>query len=92
MALRYKADPIFYSNRAACYANLGQNERVVQDCNDALKLDPVYVKALNRRAHAFEKLDNLENALYGKNEKIQEHRKKEHVLNYINRFHLCLYS
>ncbi|KAG0747734.1 hypothetical protein G6F57_004561 [Rhizopus arrhizus] len=64
LALRYKADPIFYSNRAACYANLGQNERVVQDCNDALKLDPVYVKALNRRAHAFEKLDNLENALY----------------------------
>ncbi|CEI99284.1 TOM (translocase of outer membrane) complex component [Rhizopus azygosporus] len=64
VALRYKSDPIFYSNRAACYANLGQNERVIQDCNEALKLDPVYVKALNRRAHAFEKLDDLENALY----------------------------
>ncbi|KAG1455469.1 hypothetical protein G6F56_007058 [Rhizopus delemar] len=64
LALRYKADPIFYSNRAACYANLGQSEQVIQDCNDALKLDPVYVKALNRRAHAFEKLEKYEEALY----------------------------
>lgn len=69
MALRYKADPIFYSNRAACYANLGQSEQVIQDCNDALKLDPVYVKALNRRAHAFEKLEKYEEALYGKQER-----------------------
>lgn len=64
--MKYKADPIFYSNRAACYANLGLNERVIEDCNEALKLDPVYVKALNRRAHALEKKGDLENSLYGK--------------------------
>ncbi|KAI8374905.1 hypothetical protein BD560DRAFT_393536 [Blakeslea trispora] len=64
MALKYKADPIFYSNRAACFANLNLNERVIEDCNEALRLDPVYVKALNRRAHALEKKGDLENALY----------------------------
>ncbi|KAI8881829.1 TPR-like protein [Backusella circina FSU 941] len=63
-ALLFKADPIFYSNRAACYANLGFNDRVIEDCNEALALDPVYVKALNRRAHALEKKVDLENALY----------------------------
>ena len=66
MALQYKADPIFYSNRAACYANVSKNDLVIQDCNKALELDPVYVKALNRRAHALEKKGDLENALYGK--------------------------
>jgi import receptor subunit TOM70 len=66
LALQYKADPIFFSNRAACYANLGYNDRVIEDCNEALRLDPVYVKALNRRAHALEKKGDLENALYGK--------------------------
>ncbi|KAG2190787.1 hypothetical protein INT46_001339 [Mucor plumbeus] len=64
LALQYKADPIFYSNRAACYANLGYNDRVIDDCNEALRLDPVYVKALNRRAHALEKKGDLENSLY----------------------------
>lgn len=66
LALQYKADPIFFSNRAACYANLGYNDRVIEDCNEALRLDPVYVKALNRRAHALEKKGDLENSLYGK--------------------------
>ncbi|KAI8637039.1 hypothetical protein BD408DRAFT_396385 [Parasitella parasitica] len=64
LALQYKADPIFFSNRAACYANLGYNDRVIEDCNEALRLDPVYVKALNRRAHALEKKGDLENSLY----------------------------
>ncbi|KAI8344914.1 hypothetical protein EDC96DRAFT_521951 [Choanephora cucurbitarum] len=43
---------------------LNLNERVIEDCNEALRLDPVYVKALNRRAHALEKKGDLENALY----------------------------
>ncbi|KAF7731599.1 TOM (translocase of outer membrane) complex component [Apophysomyces ossiformis] len=63
-AIRFKKDPIFFSNRAACFANLGQNERVIEDCNEALKLDPVYVKALNRRAQALEKKGQLSDSLY----------------------------
>ncbi|KAG0169063.1 TOM (translocase of outer membrane) complex component [Apophysomyces sp. BC1015] len=63
-AIRFKKDPIFFSNRAACFANLGQNEHVIDDCNEALKLDPVYVKALNRRAQALEKKGQLSESLY----------------------------
>ncbi len=49
---------VFYSNRAACFANLSQPEKVVADCDEALKMDRVYVKALNRRAVAKEQLGN----------------------------------
>jgi mitochondrial import receptor subunit TOM70 len=62
-AIACKADPIFYSNRAACYNALGEWERVVEDTTAALNLDPEYVKALNRRAHAYEKLQRHSDAL-----------------------------
>lgn len=42
-----------------------QYELVVRDCDEALKRDPAYVKALNRRANAFEALDRLPEALRG---------------------------
>ncbi|KAJ4490622.1 ADP/ATP carrier receptor, partial [Lentinula aciculospora] len=59
------AEPVFYSNRAACYMNMvpPQYELVVQDCNEAIKLDSSYVKALNRRAMAFEALEQYSEAL-----------------------------
>ena len=49
------------------YINLSppKLELVVQDCDEALKLNPDYVKALNRRATALEKLGQYENALRG---------------------------
>jgi len=40
-------------------------DRVLADCDMALKLDPVYTKALNRRAEALEAMDQLEDALRG---------------------------
>ena len=43
---------VFFSNRAACYSNLGKLEEVIKDCDEALKMDNTYVKALNRRAVA----------------------------------------
>ncbi|TFK35789.1 mitochondrial outer membrane translocase receptor TOM70 [Crucibulum laeve] len=57
--------PVFYSNRAACYANFKppQNEKVIADCNQALTLDHNYIKALNRRATACENLLKYEDAL-----------------------------
>ena len=43
------------------YTNLNKNEEVVKDCTDALRLDPSYVKALNRRGSAQEALGGEEN-------------------------------
>ncbi|KAI9319969.1 hypothetical protein BX666DRAFT_1917762 [Dichotomocladium elegans] len=63
-AIRFKPDAIFFANRAACFANLGKHDNVIEDCNEALKMDSVYVKALNRRALAYEKKGDLVNSLY----------------------------
>ncbi|KAF9530116.1 mitochondrial outer membrane translocase receptor TOM70 [Crepidotus variabilis] len=60
-----KPEPVFYSNRAACYINMNppKHDLVVQDCDEALKLDSKYIKALNRRAVALEGLDRYQEAL-----------------------------
>ncbi|KAG9312498.1 hypothetical protein JVU11DRAFT_6888 [Chiua virens] len=60
-----RPEPVFYSNRAACYMYMSppQHERVVADCDEALRLDSNYVKALNRRATALESLNRFEEAL-----------------------------
>ena len=42
-----------------------QHELVVKDCDEALKIDPNYVKALNRRAGALEALKRYQEALRG---------------------------
>ena len=62
-AILCKPDPIFYSNRAACYNALGQWEKVIEDTTAAINLDNEYVKALNRRANAYEHLELYSEAL-----------------------------
>ena len=62
-AIICKPDPIFYSNRAACYNALGDWEKVVEDTTAALSLNNEYVKALNRRANAYEHLGRNGDAL-----------------------------
>ncbi|KAJ2688264.1 TOM (translocase of outer membrane) complex component, partial [Coemansia spiralis] len=63
-ALRFEEDPVFYSNRAACYAADSQHELVIQDCTAAVELEPRYVKALMRRAQAFESTERFRDSLY----------------------------
>lgn len=57
----------FYSNRAACYINMSppQHEKAIADCDEALRHERTYVKALNRRAGAYEALGKNELALQG---------------------------
>ena len=62
-AILCKPDPIFYSNRAACYNALGQWEKVIEDTTAAINLDNEYVKALNRRANAYEHMEKYSEAL-----------------------------
>ncbi|KAI8630008.1 mitochondrial precursor protein [Xylariaceae sp. FL1651] len=62
-AILCKPDPIFFSNRAACYNALSEWEKVVEDTTAAVNLDPLYVKALNRRANAYEHLEKYSESL-----------------------------
>lgn len=62
-AILCKPDPVFYSNRAACYNVLSEWEKVVEDTSAALAMDSEYVKALNRRAIAYEHLGKFSEAL-----------------------------
>ncbi|KAJ1827344.1 TOM (translocase of outer membrane) complex component [Coemansia sp. RSA 2599] len=63
-ALRFDEDPVFYSNRAACYAADNNYPLVIEDCSSALKLEPRYVKALMRRAQAYESTERFRESLY----------------------------
>ncbi|XP_006637995.1 mitochondrial import receptor subunit TOM70 [Lepisosteus oculatus] len=53
----------FYQNRAAAFEQQMKWAEVVQDCSQAVELNPRYIKALFRRAKAQEKLDNRKECL-----------------------------
>ncbi|CAN6640575.1 mitochondrial import receptor subunit Tom70p [Trichomonascus vanleenenianus] len=57
-------DPIFYSNRAACYSALEQYDKVIEDTTKALELKPDYLKCLSRRAVAYEKVEKYSDAVF----------------------------
>ena len=62
-ALLCKKDPVFYSNRAACWNAMSNWDKVIEDTTAAINLDNEYVKALNRRANAYEQVDRNSEAL-----------------------------
>ncbi|KAJ2970966.1 hypothetical protein NQ176_g7929 [Zarea fungicola] len=53
-AILCKPDPVFYSNRAACHSAMGEWDSVIEDTTAAINMDPNYIKAINRRATAYE--------------------------------------
>lgn len=53
------SNSVLYCNRAACYYKLGMWERSVDDCNQALYIQPNYMKALLRRAASYSKVKCL---------------------------------
>ncbi|XP_033123832.1 tetratricopeptide repeat protein 1-like [Anneissia japonica] len=58
-----KERSIMYSNRAACKLRLEQLEEAISDCTEALTLNPLYMKALLRRAQTYELTEKLDEAL-----------------------------
>jgi mitochondrial import receptor subunit TOM70 len=62
-AILCKPDPVFYSNRAACHNALGDWDKVIEDTSAAIAMNAEYVKALNRRAHAYEHQSMFSEAL-----------------------------
>ncbi|KAF9576225.1 TOM (translocase of outer membrane) complex component [Mortierella alpina] len=63
-AIAFNPDPVFYSNRAACYSIVGKFDKVIEDTTLALKMNPTYVKALGRRAHAYENVGRHQDAMH----------------------------
>ncbi|XP_077455746.1 sperm-associated antigen 1-like [Stigmatopora argus] len=53
---------ILYSNRAACYLKDGNSQDCIQDCTQALELQPFSLKPLLRRAMAYESLERYSKA------------------------------
>jgi import receptor subunit TOM70 len=62
-AILCKADPVFYSNRAACHSAMSEWDQVIEDTTAAINMDPDYVKAINRRATAYEHQKKYSEAL-----------------------------
>lgn len=54
---RDSSNSVLYCNRAACWYKLGQWEKAVDDCNQALTFQPHYTKALLRKAASNTKLE-----------------------------------
>jgi tetratricopeptide (TPR) repeat protein len=57
--IELKSDVAFpYTNRAACYLKVFEPQKTLNDCDKALKLDPINVRALYRKACAYKMLSN----------------------------------
>ncbi|XP_031284400.1 inactive TPR repeat-containing thioredoxin TTL3-like [Pistacia vera] len=54
---------VLYCNRAVCWSKLGFYEKSIEDCNEALKIQPNYTKALLRRAASNGKLGRWSEAV-----------------------------
>jgi len=52
-----------HSNRAACYKQISNFDGVIEDCTAVLEMEPENVKALLRRAQAFEGVERYRFAL-----------------------------
>ncbi|WVZ72798.1 hypothetical protein U9M48_021204 [Paspalum notatum var. saurae] len=54
---QHPVNKVLYCNRAACRFKLGQWEKSIEDCNEALNIQPNYTKALLRRAASYGKME-----------------------------------
>lgn len=62
-ALKIKKDPVFYSNRSACYAALNKHKEVIADASAAIDIKRDYAKCILRRANSYEALEMYPEAM-----------------------------
>ncbi|NXS42423.1 TOM34 protein, partial [Balaeniceps rex] len=62
-SLKLNQECATYTNRALCYLTLKQYKEAVQDCTEALRLDPKNIKALYRRAQALKELKDYKSSI-----------------------------
>lgn len=54
---------IHFSNRSACYFNMSNYLKALEDAETSIKIKPDYIKGYQRKASALEKLDKSEEAI-----------------------------
>ncbi|NXL88348.1 TOM34 protein, partial [Alectura lathami] len=62
-SLKLNQEYATYTNRALCYLALKQHKEAVQDCTEALRLDPGNVKAFYRCAQALKELKDYKSSI-----------------------------
>eukprot|EP00128_Syssomonas_multiformis_P004931 Colp12_sorted_trinity150504_noHs@19569 len=62
-AINVSPHPVYYANRAAAYSKLNEHQKAVDDCQEAVKLDPGYSKAYSRMGLAHFSLGQYEQSL-----------------------------
>ncbi|KAJ3206110.1 TOM (translocase of outer membrane) complex component, partial [Clydaea vesicula] len=62
-AIQLSPEAVYFNNRAACEARLKNWSKVISDCTEALNRDPMYIKALLRRATAYEHKNEFKESL-----------------------------
>ncbi|NWR59257.1 TOM34 protein, partial [Bucorvus abyssinicus] len=62
-SLKLNQECATYTNRALCYLALKQYKEAVQDCTEALRLDPENVKGLYRRAQGLKELKDYKSSI-----------------------------
>lgn len=58
----YDGEASYYANRAACYLSMKKYLKCIEDCNETLRKDPAFVKAMKRKAKSLFLLGKLPEA------------------------------
>lgn len=48
----HSKNPVYFSNRSAAYAQVGQHDKAIEDAREASRVDPKFGKAYSRLGHA----------------------------------------
>ena len=51
-------NPIYYGNRAQTQFQLKEYEKCIKDCDEAIRVDPKFMKSYYRKSMAYRKLDD----------------------------------
>jgi len=56
-------DAILFSNRSVCHNKLKSFEEAILDAQEAIKIDPTYIKAYNRLANSYKSVGQIDEAV-----------------------------
>ena len=68
---------IYFANRANAYLEMGLFEECIADCNEAMKIDPMFPKSYYRKAKAQVNLQKLTDAMETLKEGLEKNPENE---------------